>query len=227
MKINDRSNGSFPGSITRHGCDHVRTSDGVVASDFGSITGEGTTQGMAHIPGNPVPEVAIVNGDAEPCCTAEVDATGSITQGDPAQKCASVVTHPQLMASHRHSSITHEDHKAVHSGVERTKKLEKPAVDAISGNFTPTEKVEKSATATLPTVMNLGRQPYSVNAGRPATRVALTMGEVQDRKRHPEKYLAPVDNARESAVTFRRGQAIQTGDAIANPGEGQPFGSIA
>jgi hypothetical protein len=180
---------------------------------------------MPHIPGNTVPEVATVNGDIEPCSASGVDDAGSIHQGDPAEKCASVSTHPQLMSAHRHASITHEDHKAMHSGVEGTKKLEKPAMDTTPGNFTPTEKVEKSETASHPTVMNLGRQPYSVNVGRPAKRAALTMSEVRDRLRHPEKYLEPVDQAVESAVTFRKSQAIKTGDAVYNSDTGK-FGSV-
>jgi hypothetical protein len=204
MNVRDRSNGSFPGSITRHGCDHLGTSDRVVASDFGSITGEGPTQGMPHIPGNPVPEVAIVNGDAEPCSASGVDDKGSVTQGDPAEKCASVSTHPGLMSSHRHSSITHEDHKAMHSGVEGTKKLEKP-MDGTPGNFTPV--AQKAVFSSTPATYQGGRQPFSNNSMRLSGL--------------PSKAVEPT-----SPIISRVGKdGVVTGPAVYNSDTGK-FGSV-
>lgn len=167
MNVRDRSNGSFSGSITRHGCDHVATSDRTVASDFGNITGEGQIQGIPRIPPiRPYTEVSIVEGEGESCSAETTDqggeaGEGAIYQGDPVDKCASVSTHPQLMAAHRHGSITHEDHKATHSGIEGTKKLAKPVMDGTPGNFTTAaQKAESSST---PATYQGGRQSFSNN----------------------------------------------------------------
>lgn len=129
ISVKDRSD-VFPGQIVRHGCDHLRTSDEPVATDFGHATGEGPMQDHGTVPTfHDSTEVAQIVTAGEPCTGEEAmrggpEGPGSVHQGPTDGndgfskadgKSHGVSTHPQLQRAHQLSSITHEDHKALHN----------------------------------------------------------------------------------------------------------------
>ena len=118
----------------------------------------------AVVPGATSTEVAIVVGDQEPCSAAYADESrGQVNAGpqhdglppepQPATaypgvaKAHSVSTHPDLMRAHQLSTISHDDHQAIHGA-------------------TKCAPLQKSESATGPVVANLGRQPMSNNIVR-------------------------------------------------------------
>lgn len=142
MQVRDRGNGT-EGSIQSFGAKHLTTSDLTVAQ-------AGSKDAY--------------RGDGKQCDAQSAEFQGSVNQNAPAlkaeksaatpatarptktegftgvRKAAGVASHPGLMASHRHGSITHEDHKVVHGrGSEPTEVMSEP----------------ESAGSTMPTVAKL------------------------------------------------------------------------
>jgi hypothetical protein len=175
MQVRDRSNESFPGIVTQHGSSHVSTSDRAIAAAPGEITGDGGTSQQARIPSNrPYTEISQVEGEGENCSALTADQGGEAGEGhvNEAHKCASVASHPQLMASHRHSTITAKDHDDIHSGAETPVSIQMP-MDNQSGpvpmvkdgiSTILTGKAESSRT---PATYQGGRQNFSNSTSRP------------------------------------------------------------
>jgi hypothetical protein len=82
------------------------------------------------------------------------------------------------------------------------------------GSTMPTH-VEKAAG---PITLDLGRGSFINNQNRPSSRPALTMSEVVDRKRNPEKYAPPIDQTVDTGLPVKSGRPVAIGPTISNPG---------
>jgi hypothetical protein len=219
--VRDRSNGSFPGSVTHHGCAHVGTSDAGVAAAPGSISPDGGTSQAASVPSErPYSEVATVYGGDEPCTAVVANRGGDagegiIHEGDPAEKAAGVKSHPDLMRAHQKGSYTKGDHEVL-NGDSSSGPMPQPMPD----------KCEPVTKAQTPATFHGGRSnPGGSNeASRKTGLQPLSMSEVMSARRAG----VTIQDSRitdSGAPQPRQGKPVLRGPAVATL-DGDRFGSV-
>jgi hypothetical protein len=129
----DRSDANVAGTLTNHR----------------AVPGDSISGNPAIPPYHNSTEVAgSLSHGVDPCSAESVDGGGSVSADhQTVDKCATVKTHPHLMQAHQHSSVTHQDHKAVH-GAEKCGPM------------------QNSESATQPCSFNGGRMPATNNIVR-------------------------------------------------------------
>ena len=130
MIVRDRSDSNIHGTLTGH-----------------SSLSTAPSPHNAVIPAeHEATEVSIVEGATEPCSAEYADGGGSVSDSHlTVDKSAGVRSKPGLMRAHQTSTITHDDHKAIH-GAEKCGPMPGKSVG--------------------PVVANLGRPPIQNNIVR-------------------------------------------------------------